>query len=78
MHECYYSCLVVLFTRKSRQSLEPTHAPAAPGLQRDYKVVTSMLSKKTIFDIRDNFFLNKYFNSGFQLINISKSTRYPE
>ena len=53
MHECFYSCLVFMFTGKSRQILAP---PATPGLLRDYNGATSMLSKTQNCDVRENNF----------------------
>ena len=43
IHECYYSCLVFLFIGKLNQILAPL---ATPGLQLDYKPVTSKFSEK--------------------------------
>ena len=42
VQECYYSCLVFLFTGKLKQILAP---PSTPGLRHN-KAVTSKLSKK--------------------------------
>ena len=53
IHDCYYSCLVFLFTGKLNQTLAPL---ATPGLRFDYKPVTSKLSEKQNVTSKDNNF----------------------
>ena len=43
MHECCYSCLVFLFSGKCGKFSNLHAPPATPGLQHDYKAVTTML-----------------------------------
>ena len=46
IHECYYSCLVFLFTGKLNQILTHSRASGNTWLRLDFKAVTSKLAKK--------------------------------
>ena len=53
IHECYYSCLVFLFTGKFNQILAPL---ATPGLRLDLQTGHVKVVKKTKCDVTDNNF----------------------